>query len=70
MVAGLQALARAAGIAMGDLDCLRDIALPRLICASDGNHGLAVTAAAQRAAHRLSLDSEVLLVVTEGPIGN
>ena len=49
MVAGLQALARAAGVSMHDLDRLRDIALPRLICASDGNHGLAVTAAAQRA---------------------
>jgi diaminopropionate ammonia-lyase len=49
MVAGLQALARAAGIAMGELERLRDVALPRLICASDGNHGLAVTAAAQRA---------------------
>lgn len=49
MVAGLQALARAAGVAMHELDRLRDVALPQLICASDGNHGLAVTAAAQRA---------------------
>jgi diaminopropionate ammonia-lyase len=46
--AGLRALARAAGT---DIDGVRDPAsrrgaLPALICASDGNHGLAVAAAA------------------------
>jgi diaminopropionate ammonia-lyase len=52
MFAGLRALARIAGVA-----ALRDLSstrvsrqgLPRLICASDGNHGLAVAAAASRA---------------------
>jgi diaminopropionate ammonia-lyase len=41
MVVGLRALARAGGEAR-----------PRLICASDGNHGLSVAAAAQRAGTR------------------
>lgn len=52
MVAGLRALARAASV-----DSLQELiggrgqqnCLPRLLCASDGNHGLAVTAAAIRA---------------------
>ena len=49
MVAGLRALARAAGVArFADLRGRPD--LPRLICASDGNHGLAVAAAARRVA--------------------
>lgn len=49
MIAGLKALARAAGT---DLDGLRApgrAPLPRLVCASDGNHGLAVAAAARAA---------------------
>lgn len=52
MTAGLRALARHAGAGS-----IRELigsgsgrgALPRLVCASDGNHGLAVTAAAARA---------------------
>lgn len=49
MVAGLRALARAAGAtSLHDLNAHRP-SLPRLICASDGNHGLAVAAAAERA---------------------
>lgn len=48
MVAALRALARATGKAT--LEELQTATrLPRLICASDGNHGLAVTAAAKRA---------------------
>lgn len=52
LFAGLQALARAVGAANIDSlltpsDTLR--ALPTLVCASDGNHGLAVAAAARRA---------------------
>jgi diaminopropionate ammonia-lyase len=58
MVAGLRALARAAGVVT-----LRELwstgisreSLPRLICASDGNHGLAVAAAAKRAGSRASI---------------
>lgn len=51
MVAGLRALARAAGVtSIRDLDSRRSNghSLPRLVCASEGNHGLAVAAAAQR----------------------
>jgi len=51
MIAGLRALANAAGVAdVRDL-CSTNVcrALPRLICASEGNHGLAVAAAAQKA---------------------
>lgn len=58
MVAGLRALARAAGVAaLRDLDSsdMRRHSLPRLICASDGNHGLAVAAAAKRAGTRSSI---------------
>ena len=51
MTAGLRALARAAGVT--DIRALRrgniSRALPCLICASEGNHGLAVAAAAQKA---------------------
>ncbi|MBX9400263.1 pyridoxal-phosphate dependent enzyme [Lysobacter sp. BMK333-48F3] len=53
LTAGLRALARATGAT--DPDDLRRRcrqAPPRLLCASDGNHGLAVTAAAQRAQAR------------------
>jgi diaminopropionate ammonia-lyase len=58
MLAGLRALARAAG-----MTTLRELlsnptqqsSLPRLICASDGNHGLAVAAAAARAGARASI---------------
>ncbi|HEX7115189.1 MAG TPA: pyridoxal-phosphate dependent enzyme [Steroidobacter sp.] len=52
MIAGLRALARASGSAnIRELLEKRraGIALPALVCASDGNHGLAVTAAAERA---------------------
>lgn len=49
MTAGLRALARAF-----DKDP-RDTPSRRLICASDGNHGLAVAAAAQRAGARASI---------------
>ena len=58
MVAGLRALARAAGVAtVQDLDSTRicRASLPRLICASDGNHGLAVAAAASRAGAAASI---------------
>ena len=51
MVAGLRTLARATGVAtLQDLTQLRAQggSLPKLICASDGNHGLAVAAAARR----------------------
>jgi diaminopropionate ammonia-lyase len=49
--AGLRALARVAGTDIaGLLDPTRSpISLPRLLCASDGNHGLAVAAAARLA---------------------
>jgi len=52
MYAGLRALARAAGAAtLAELVARKPAAasLPRLICASDGNHGLAVAAAAELA---------------------
>ena len=52
MYAGLRALARAAGAAtLAELVARKPAAasLPRLICASDGNHGLAVAAAAEMA---------------------
>lgn len=55
MVAGLRALARAVGAADLNLDGVRRVTLPRLICASDGNHGLAVAAAAKRAGARASI---------------
>ena len=47
--AGLRALARAAGTGVADLldPARRPPALPALVCASDGNHGLAVAAAAR-----------------------
>lgn len=46
--AGLRALARSAGIDIADLlRAKQPRALPALICASDGNHGLAVAAAAK-----------------------
>ena len=49
-LAGLWALAQAAGLAdVAALLANPPARLPRLICASDGNHGLAVAAAAQRA---------------------
>src|SRR5947199_9224723 len=44
--AGLQALARASGTDIAGLLAQRPRGLPTLICASDGNHGLAVAAAA------------------------
>jgi len=54
--AGLAALARARGTDIAGLVAARadagDAGLPRLICASDGNHGLAVAAAARLAGTR------------------
>src|SRR3954464_5309714 len=44
--AGLRALARFAETEIADLLTRRPKNLPALICASDGNHGLAVAAAA------------------------
>jgi diaminopropionate ammonia-lyase len=52
MIAGLRALMRASGVAsLKDLleGGPRATSLPRLLCASDGNHGLSVALAAQRA---------------------
>jgi diaminopropionate ammonia-lyase len=45
--AGLRALARTAGMDIAELLARRPSGLPGLICASDGNHGLAVAAAAR-----------------------
>lgn len=47
--AGLRALARAAGTDIAGLLRKRRAGLPSLICASDGNHGLAVATAARLA---------------------
>lgn len=47
--AGLRALARAAGTGIAGLLSERRAGLPALICASDGNHGLAVATAARLA---------------------
>src|SRR5690348_2346207 len=47
MVAGLRALAKAVGVSsLQDLGSFHPLhgSLPRLICASDGNHGLSVAA--------------------------
>lgn len=58
MTAGLRALARSAGIdSIGELIASGSgfVALPRLVCASDGNHGLAVTAAAARVGARATI---------------
>lgn len=51
MTAGVRALAKAAGIEdlTGLFSEVAPRALPRLICASEGNHGLAVAAAAHKA---------------------
>lgn len=45
--AGLRALARSAGVDIPALLARRPRGLPALVCASDGNHGLAVAAAAR-----------------------
>ena len=51
--AGLRALARSAGVAVPTLIAgAASRALPELVCASDGNHGLAVSAAARLARTR------------------
>jgi diaminopropionate ammonia-lyase len=58
MVAGLRALARATSAASSDdlaSGRIRRGSLPRLICASDGNHGLAVAAAARQAGAKASI---------------
>jgi diaminopropionate ammonia-lyase len=49
VVAGLRALANAVGLSIESILEGRVPGLPRLICASDGNHGLAVATAAARA---------------------
>ncbi|HEU5136468.1 MAG TPA: pyridoxal-phosphate dependent enzyme, partial [Steroidobacteraceae bacterium] len=65
MFAGLRALARAGG-ATSVADLLENKrtgrVLPQLICASDGNHGLAVAAAARRA----GTDASIYLAVGAG----
>jgi diaminopropionate ammonia-lyase len=57
VLAGLRAIARAVGAASTDEIAMRQSAqtLPRLICASDGNHGLAVAVAAQTAGTTASI---------------
>jgi diaminopropionate ammonia-lyase len=56
MTAGVRALARAANVSIDALlSKTVDAALPRLITASDGNHGLAVAAAAARCGTRASI---------------
>jgi diaminopropionate ammonia-lyase len=58
MLAGLRALVRATGATtFEDLPsfCARGDTMPRLICASDGNHGLAVAAAARHAGTKASI---------------
>jgi diaminopropionate ammonia-lyase len=58
MLAGLRALARACGAASVRqmLDARESYrCIPQLICASDGNHGLAVAAAARRASTKSSI---------------
>lgn len=47
--AGLRALARAAGCGVADLVKAHPVGQPALVCASDGNHGLAVALAARLA---------------------
>ncbi|PSJ37310.1 pyridoxal-phosphate dependent enzyme [Allosphingosinicella deserti] len=47
--AGLKALARHAGLSVDELLAPHHVGLPPLLCASDGNHGLAVAAAAHAA---------------------
>ena len=50
--AGLRALSRASGVPVAGLMDVPSPALPMLVCASDGNHGLAVAAAARLAGAR------------------
>src|SRR3712207_2830069 len=50
--AGLRALVRNAGVPITDLLAIRPAGQPSLVCASDGNHGLAVAAAARFAGAR------------------
>ncbi|WP_247385323.1 pyridoxal-phosphate dependent enzyme [Bradyrhizobium sp. 143] len=50
--AGLRALARASRMQVADLLAARPKGQPTLVCASDGNHGLAVAAAARFAGAR------------------
>lgn len=57
-LAGLRALARASGAgSIAQLLALQGSSngLPRLLCASDGNHGLSVAAAARRAGSRATI---------------
>ncbi|MBO9621572.1 MAG: pyridoxal-phosphate dependent enzyme [Sphingomonas sp.] len=57
MYAGLRLLADHAGLAVPELadGCGAGRVLPRLICASDGNHGLSVAAAAQAAGSQATI---------------
>ncbi|HEY5804699.1 MAG TPA: pyridoxal-phosphate dependent enzyme [Lysobacter sp.] len=67
MIAGLRALARASGASsLQDLlaDGARRTGLPRLLCASDGNHGLSVALAAQRA----GAQARIYLPASVGPV--
>ncbi|UNK48290.1 pyridoxal-phosphate dependent enzyme [Lysobacter sp. S4-A87] len=67
MLAGLRALVRASGAAsLQDLLAggTRQPGLPRLICASDGNHGLSVALAAQRA----GAEARIYLPASVGPV--
>lgn len=50
--AGLNALARAAGLSVPELVARKPAGQPGLVCASDGNHGLAVAEAARFAGSR------------------
>lgn len=56
MMAGIRALAKASGVDARELiSDPADRNLPRLICASEGNHGLSVAAAANKAATRATV---------------
>jgi diaminopropionate ammonia-lyase len=57
MIAGLRALASATGVSVRELLSERHASpsFPRLICASEGNHGLAVAAAAARTGSEASV---------------
>ena len=71
--AGLRALARAAGRDIATLLAERPAGQPALVCASDGNHGLAVALAASRAGaaarvflHRAVPASRAARIAAEG----
>lgn len=74
--AGLSALARSGEITVQELFTLpkeRQAALPKLVCASDGNHGLAVAAAAKLVGaksivylHKLVSDARIARIADQG----